>query len=83
MVFVVRPGKVPEKRKISDHIGRIAREEELTKQLEVVFCTVKLVEAYVRLDGDTRARIAQVRVAARDDGKPFAFGLPREVGDGI
>jgi hypothetical protein len=54
-----------------------------TEELEVALLTVKLVEADVRLDGNARPGVTQVRVAAGHDGEALAFWLPREVEDGV
>ena len=52
-----------------------------TQQFEVAFPTLKLIETDVGFDGDTRARITQVRIAGGHNCEPFALGLPREVSD--
>jgi hypothetical protein len=54
-----------------------------TKKLKVVFAAIKLIETDIRLDGNTRSRVAEIGIAARHDGKAFAFWLPGKVGDGV
>jgi hypothetical protein len=44
---------------------------------------VELVEAHIGLDGDTRTRIAKVRIRTRDDGETLALRLPGEVEDSV
>jgi hypothetical protein len=56
---------------------------ELTEQLEITLLAIKLVKADIRLDRDTWAGIAEIRVIARDDTEAFAPRLPREVEDGV
>ena len=58
-------------------------ERGLTQELKVIFAAIELEEADVRLDGDTRARVTQIGVAARNDGKALAFGLPGKIRDRI
>ena len=61
---------------------RICR-SELTEQFEVALAADELVEADVRLYGDTRAGVTDIGIVAGDDGEALALGLPREVRDGV
>ncbi len=48
----------------------------LTEKFEVAFPSLELVEAYICLNSNTRARVAQVGITARNDSKSFAPWLP-------
>ena len=81
MVLLVRPGSVPIAIIVAVHL-----EENgvvLTKELEVTLSTNELVEAHVRLQGDTRRGIADIGVVTRDESEPLAFGFPGEIGYSI
>ena len=81
MVLLVRLGREP--REGLRNTAQTKDETGLTEKLDVALAADELVEADVGLDGDTRARVAEVRVGARNDRKAFTLGLPREVGDSI
>jgi hypothetical protein len=44
---------------------------------------IKLKEAYIGLDSNSRPRVTQVGIIRRHYGETFSFGLPREIGDGV
>ena len=52
---------------------------ERTEKLKVMFAAIKLIEADIRLDSNSRPRIAHIGITTRHDGKAFAFWLPRKV----
>jgi len=64
-----------------DSITRARR--KCTQKLKVIFAMFQLIEADVSFNGDTRPRVTKVGIAAGDDGKALAFGLPGKIGDGI
>jgi hypothetical protein len=54
----------------------VANFHERTERPKVVLAAIKLIEADIRLDSDSRSRIAHIGIAARHNGKAFAFWLP-------
>jgi hypothetical protein len=81
MVLVVLEGSVPEFR-VSVVQSR-ERGINLTEQLEVVLAMLKLIEADICFDCDTRSGIPNIRVTAGHDGETLAFGFPRKIGDSV
>jgi hypothetical protein len=55
----------------------------LTKELEVVFAMLQLIEANICLDGDARTWITEIRIVARYYRKPFALRFPGKVRYGV
>lgn len=47
-----------------------------TQKPEIVLGSVELIETNVSFDSDTRARVTEIRIATRNDGKSLAFGFP-------
>lgn len=61
MVLLVLEGSVPDTRHFSN-VNAHSKCKTLTKELEVALATHELVETDIGLDGNTRSRVAEVRV---------------------
>lgn len=82
MVLLVRPGRVSYKGKSLDSAKFVIQGVELTEKFEIL-SALQLIEADICFDSDTGSRVTKIRIVARNNGKSFSFGLPREVCDGI
>lgn len=78
MVLLVLLGRAPDEMlELAYSLKYCDTQNILTEEFEVTLAANKLVEAYVRLECNTRRRVTKVGVVSRDDGEAFALGAPK------